>query len=187
MAHSKDLGYPKISNNSEIKSPPPPILAPLSWKFAFFSFTLYFKVLSNHKVMPRSRHIFSFHKGYFWLSVLLFIIEVLIARYLHDEFIRPIGGDYLVVILLYGLVRSFTDLPVGLTAGCVLLFAYVIETTQYFHLADRLGFTQPSLMRTVLGSYFSWGDMLAYTLGIGTILLLERIRIKPKPHERLRA
>jgi hypothetical protein len=126
--------------------------------------------------MSRSIHIFSFHKGYFWLSALLFVVELLIARYLHDEFIRPVGGDYLVVIWLYCLVRSFTDLPVGLTAGCVLIFAYGIETTQYFHLADRLGFTRPSLMRTLLGSYFSWVDMLAYTLGIGTVLVGEKIR-----------
>ncbi|MDP4255383.1 MAG: DUF2809 domain-containing protein, partial [Bacteroidota bacterium] len=90
---------------------------------------------------------------------------------------RPIGGDYLVVIWLYCLVRSFTNIPVGLTAACVLLFAYGVEMTQYVHLADRLGFTGPSLMRTMLGSSFSWVDMLAYTLGIVTVMACEKIRL----------
>ncbi|HEY4062139.1 MAG TPA: DUF2809 domain-containing protein [Puia sp.] len=119
---------------------------------------------------------FYFHRTYFLLSLLLLGLEILIAAYMHDAFIRPYGGDYLVVILLYCLVRSFFDLSVRLTSLLVLLFAYLIETLQYFHFADRMGFKGPSLARIVLGSYFSWVDILAYTLGILTVIGLEIIK-----------
>jgi hypothetical protein len=42
-----------------------------------------------------------FHPYYFIATVLLFLIEVLIAIYVDDAIIRPHGGDYLVVILLF--------------------------------------------------------------------------------------
>jgi len=42
-----------------------------------------------------------FHLKYFIATVLLFFVEAVIARYMHDSFIRPFGGDFLVVILMY--------------------------------------------------------------------------------------
>jgi hypothetical protein len=119
---------------------------------------------------------FYFHKGYFLLSLLLLGLEILIAAYVHDSFIRPYGGDYLVVIFLYSLVRSFLHLSVRLTAILVLLFAYLIETLQYFHFADHLGLKGSSLARILLGSYFSWVDILCYTLGILTVIGLEAVK-----------
>jgi len=119
---------------------------------------------------------FYFHKGYFLLFLLLLGLEIVIAAYVHDSFIRPYGGDYLVVIFLYSLVRSFLDLSVRLAAILVLLFSYLIETLQYFHFADHLGLKASSLARILLGSYFSWTDILCYTLGIMTVVGLETIK-----------
>jgi len=65
------------------------------------------------------------------LSVLLLIIEILIAAYLNDSLIRPYGGDFLVVILLYCLMRSFLNLSVLRTSLIVLLISYLVEITQY--------------------------------------------------------
>jgi len=127
--------------------------------------------MGNSTIVSR----FYFHKGYFLFSLLLLGLEILIAAYVHDSFIRPYGGDYLVVIFLYCLVRSFLDLSVRLTAILVLLFAYLIETLQYFHFADHLGLKGPSLARILLGSYFSWVDILCYTLGIMTVIGLEAV------------
>lgn len=117
---------------------------------------------------------FRFHVWYFLLSILLLGVEIFIGACMHDPIIRPYGGDFLVVILLYCLVRSFCDLPVLITAVSVLLFSYLVEISQYFGLADRLGFKGPSLIRTLLGSYFSWTDILAYTLGILAVIGVER-------------
>jgi hypothetical protein len=115
-----------------------------------------------------------FHVCYFLLTIILLGVEILIGAYLHDDLIRPYGGDFLVVILLYCLVRSGVNLPVLPTAAAVLVLAWLVETGQYFGLADRLGFKGHSLGRILLGSYFAWADMVAYTLGILLVLVVER-------------
>ena len=116
---------------------------------------------------------FRFSIRYFSLTLLLLGAEVYIGARMHDAVIRPYGGDVLVVILLYGFIRSFWRLPVVPLALGVLIVAYLEETGQYFHLADRLGFSRPGVMRMVIGTYFTWTDILCYTLGIGVVLALE--------------
>lgn len=118
---------------------------------------------------------FRFKWTYFLLFALLLAVEIYIGVFVHDRLIRPVGGDYLVVILLYCLVRSLWEWPVEWTALAVLIFAYIVETTQYFRLADALGLGARSLARIIIGSSFSWGDIMAYTAGIGTVLGLERM------------
>jgi hypothetical protein len=123
-----------------------------------------------------------FNIQYFLLTILLTAVEIYIGARMHDAIIRPYGGDFLCVIFLYCLVRSFLNFPVWPTALAVLVFAYVIETLQYFHWADWLGFKKPSLMRTLMGVEFTWIDILCYTLGIGLVLgieaLVQRKRVK---------
>ena len=116
-----------------------------------------------------------FHWVYFLLTVLILAVELYIAGYTHDAIIRPYGGDYLCVIFLYTLIRSFWDLPVRPLALWIFAFACFVEVTQYFHLADRLGFTKPSLIRILLGYTFTWMDIGCYALGIGTVLGLEAL------------
>jgi hypothetical protein len=118
----------------------------------------------------------NFHKNYFILAILLLITEVLIARYLHDNIIRPYGGDFLVVILIYCLVKTFLNTPVIPTAVAVLLFAYVIEVLQYFRLVVWLGLQHVRLARVILGTSFSWTDILCYTLGIALVIIIEMRR-----------
>ena len=113
---------------------------------------------------------------YFLFALVLFVIEVLIALYVHDSFIRPYVGDYLVVMLLYCAVRTFIKAsPLKVAIG-VLLFSYLIEVLQYFNIVDRLGLADNKLAKTVIGYGFEWIDLLAYTLGIVTVLILERAR-----------
>ena len=114
------------------------------------------------------------HKGYLLLSMLLLIIEILIAAYLNDSLIRPYGGDFLVVILLYCLMRSFLNISVTRTALIVLLISYLVEISQYFRLADVLG-VRSRVLRILMGTYFTWNDILSYTLGIIFVVLLEGV------------
>lgn len=114
-----------------------------------------------------------FNPRFFLLTLVLFVIEVLIAVYVHDNFVRPYVGDYLVVMLLYCAVRTFINASPLKIALAVLLFAYLIELLQYFHLVDRLGLAGNTVARTVIGYGFEWLDLLAYTLGVFSILLLE--------------
>ena len=115
-----------------------------------------------------------FNWKYFVLAILLFIVEVLIAVFVNDSFVRPYVGDFLVVILIYCFVKAFWKAPVKPAALAVLLFAYLIEVLQYFEFVKLLGLKHSKLANVVLGNYFQWIDMVAYTLGILFVLLLEK-------------
>ncbi|HLO80876.1 MAG TPA: DUF2809 domain-containing protein [Chitinophagaceae bacterium] len=115
----------------------------------------------------------TFNYRYFLLALIIFVVEVLIALFVHDSIIRPYGGDYLVVILIYAAVRTCIHAsPLKIALG-VLLFSFTLEVLQYYHIVDRLGLSDNRLARTVIGHGFSWWDMLAYTLGVITILIVE--------------
>ena len=116
-----------------------------------------------------------FYRRYFLMALLLLLTEIVIAVFVRDSIIRPYGGDFLVVILLYCLVKSFINSPVVKTALGVLLFSYIVETLQYFHFVRVLGLEQYALARIIMGTSFAWTDILAYTLGIGLVLLWELI------------
>ena len=45
--------------------------------------------------------------GYLAASIIVFIMELIIALYVHDRIIRPYIGDMLVVVLVYCFVRVF--------------------------------------------------------------------------------
>ena len=117
--------------------------------------------------------VFRFRPRYFLLALLLLLTEVGIALFVHDRLIRPYAGDFLAVILLYCLVRSFLAAPAGAVALGVLVFAYLLETGQRFDLVGHLGLAHAQLARIVLGTSFSWGDMAAYTLGAGLVWAVE--------------
>ncbi|WP_091148742.1 ribosomal maturation YjgA family protein [Mucilaginibacter pineti] len=118
-----------------------------------------------------------FNKIYFALTLLLLLIEIFIGTYVHDVVIRPFGGDFLVVILLYCFVKTFFSKPAVPVAIYVLLFAYLVEGSQYFHLVHLLGLQQSKAAVILLGSTFSWADMLCYTLGISLVIAIERTKM----------
>jgi len=121
-----------------------------------------------------------FNRWYFALMLLLFVIEFIIGADFHDSIIRPYGGDFLVVILTYCFVKSFINTPVIKTALGVLLFSYVVEVAQYFHLVTLLGMQHSKLAKIMLGTSFSFTDLLAYTLGIGSVIVVENLRLSMK-------
>ena len=121
---------------------------------------------------------FKFNIYYFIAFVILFIGEVLIALYAHDEFVRPLLGDFLVVIMLYCLVKSVVkkqEFEIGLF---VLIFAYLVELGQYYQLVKLVGLSDNQLANIVFGNFFSWVDIVMYTLGIMLVLTFEYLRLK---------
>lgn len=119
-----------------------------------------------------------FNKTYFTIAIILFLTEVVIALFIHDSFIRPVVGDYLVVILMYCFIKSFLNLKVVVAACCVLLFAFFVEIAQYFTIVDRTGLQNSEIAKIVIGNSFSWIDMIAYTLGVLTVIGVEKLRFK---------
>jgi hypothetical protein len=104
-------------------------------------------------------------------------MEVCIALFLHDRFIRPYVGDFLAVIFLYTFFRSFFNLNVLTTSLIVLLISYFIEFLQYLNFIELIGWQHSKPARIVLGYSFEWVDMLAYTLGIVLVVVIERLRM----------
>lgn len=101
----------------------------------------------------------------FIIFISIFIIEVLIAKFVNDSIIRPYGGDVLVVVLIYYFIKSFIQVKsLPLVIG-VVAFACFIELGQYFNLVEILGLKNNKIMRVIIGSSFSWGDILAYIIG----------------------
>ncbi|MFV8322365.1 DUF2809 domain-containing protein [Flavobacterium sp. LB3P21] len=123
---------------------------------------------------------FQFNRNYFILTILLLLIETAIALYLHDNFIRPYFGDFLVVILLYCFVKSFVNVSVWVAASLVLLFSFAIEIAQYFNAVEKLGLQHYKIATVVLGNSFAWMDLLAYILGILTVISIEKIYFRTR-------
>jgi hypothetical protein len=121
-----------------------------------------------------------FNKIYFRLTVILFLIEVAIALFIKDRFIRPYLEDVLVVILIYCFVKSLVKISVHKAAVLVLLFAFCIEILQYFNLVEKLKLQHNTVAKTVIGTSFSWEDILAYLAGILIVIPVENRFTKPK-------
>lgn len=112
-------------------------------------------------------------KKYLLLTLLFFVIEVCIALFIKDKFIRPYLGDVLVVVFMYCFVRSFFRIKIRLAILAVLLFSYLIEVLQYFNFVSLLNLEKYRIAKIVLGSTFSWGDLICYTVGALAILAIE--------------
>ncbi len=126
----------------------------------------------------------TFNRKYFYLTVLLFLIEVFIAVFIDDQFIRPFVGDVLVVILIYCFVKSFWKIRANVAALSVFVFACAVEGLQYLNIVDRLGLRQYKVLAIILGTTFDWKDIFAYALGTAIILAWENrtVRGGAKPH-----
>ena len=115
-----------------------------------------------------------FNRTYFAFTIFLFLLETVIALFVHDNFIRPYFGDFLVVILLYCFLKSFLNVSVWAAAGLVLLFSFAIEIAQYFNMVEKLGLEHYKIAKVVLGNSFAWMDLLAYVLGILAVISIEK-------------
>jgi len=120
----------------------------------------------------------AFNKNYFGLVILFFCIEVLIALFVNDRFIRPYLGDVLVVILIYCFLKSFLQLPVLTAAIFVLIFSFAIEFLQFLNIVEILQLEKSKIARTVIGTSFSWIDLLTYVVGIAIVIIVEKYWFK---------
>lgn len=101
--------------------------------------------------------------------IVLLIIEVFIALYVHNNFVRPYVGDVLVVIVLYTAIRVIIPEKFVLLPLYLFVFAAGVEFLQYFKLVQVLGLQNNAFFRLILGSTFDWKDILCY--GVGCAIL----------------
>ncbi|MCR4646561.1 MAG: DUF2809 domain-containing protein [Oscillospiraceae bacterium] len=107
-------------------------------------------------------------------ALALFLIEFVIGKWLNDwHFVRAYMGDVLVIPLLYCLVRIFTNKLPRTMPLVIFGIGVVTEITQYFKLYAILGFERNSLPAILLGTSFSWYDLICYAAGTVLIYLAE--------------
>ena len=94
--------------------------------------------------------------------LVIFCMEVLIALYVRDRFIRPYVGDMLVVVLVYSFVRIFLPTGIPRMPFYVFLFACLVEVLQYFRLVETV-FYQSCLSQPPGGNE-------SYVVSIGDLL-----------------
>lgn len=116
---------------------------------------------------------FTLNKKYFYFTLILFLIEICIAVFINDSFIRPFIGDVLVVILIYCFVRAFFNIHSSIVALSVFAFSCIIEILQHFNFVNKLGLQNNKIVAVALGNIFDWKDIIAYTIGIIVVLWLE--------------
>ncbi len=112
-------------------------------------------------------------------SAVLLGTEILIGMFAHG-WVRSYLGDVLVVILLYTLARTISpkwpSKPYILPAA-ILVFSFAVEFLQLWGFCDRFGI-QNRLLRIIIGTGFSWADLLCYTAGIIPCFAAEYIMAK---------
>lgn len=111
-----------------------------------------------------------------WIYLIVFLIllavEFFIGIFVHDRFIRPYVGDVIVVVVLYFLIRCISPEKPTFLCLWIFLFAVFVEVTQVFPLVDLLGIRN-RFLRVVMGTSFSWNDMIAYLAGSIVNLIMD--------------
>lgn len=111
--------------------------------------------------------------------LIFLLLEIFIARFVHDSIIRPFIGDTLVVILMFYFFRIFISERSHSLAVFAFFFACVVEFLQAFHLVQRLAIENP-ILRIALGSTFDPWDFVAYGVGFVVCLYLSREQNYPR-------
>ena len=96
-----------------------------------------------------------------------------IAFFVRDSWVRPFGGDFLVVMFLYFALRGVTLWSKTVCAVIVVSVAFLIEGAQGAHLVEALGLGGHKLAELLLGATFDPLDLLAYALGLGAAAALD--------------
>ena len=90
-------------------------------------------------------------------------IEVCIALFVHDSFVRPYIGDVLAVVTVYCGARIVFPQRFRWLSAAVLALAVCVELVQLTELSSLFG--EGSFMSILLGSTFDVHDLLCYAIG----------------------
>ena len=123
--------------------------------------------------------IMRFNFRYLCMFVFMFIVELIIAIFINDSFIRPFLGDVFVIMFIYLFIRIFFICEKFKLVIAVLVFSYLVEIGQYFDLISILHLQDNAVAQIVIGSTFDVMDLLAYSVG-AFLLMLPNMRFSNK-------
>mgnify|MGYP000016914177 CR=1 FL=1 len=136
-------------------------------------FSIYLQVFILEKVkMTRSKRLL-------YIAVtLLGAVFVLIYRGSFWPFVRGHVGDWLVIQCMYLVARFWvSDRWRYYLAGAVFLSGVLVEVIKFFA-AGSIPHT--FIAEMTLGSIFDPLDLIAFALGVATVLIIEQAQSKPK-------
>lgn len=113
------------------------------------------------KLIPVNRIRYMYAVG----AVVLFIMEVLIALVVKNPIARGYLGDFLVVILLYYILRIFMPFHPSWLPAPIFAFAVFVEVLQYFHIVDILHLSNSTFFKILIGGTFDVIDIVCYFAG----------------------
>lgn len=111
---------------------------------------------------------------YACITVVLLVVEVLIALFVHDDFIRPYIGDVLVTVLICTFMRIFIPKSVKMLPLYVFIFAAGVEILQYFRIVEVLGLADNRFFSVLIGSVFDVKDIVCYGVGCVIVFAVEK-------------
>ena len=103
--------------------------------------------------------------AYLILFLTLLLIEIFIALFIKDSFIRPYVGDVLVTVLICSFARIFIPKGLKLLPVYVFIFSAAVEIAQYFDIVKILGLENNSFLSVLIGRTFSLHDIFCYAIG----------------------
>ena len=98
-------------------------------------------------------------------TIILLVIEVLIALFVHDSIIRPYVGDVLVVVVIYTFVRIFVPERVVFLPLYIFVFSVGVELLQLVNIVDKLGLSDNRFFSVLIGTVFDIKDVICYAVG----------------------
>ncbi len=119
---------------------------------------------------------------YLIAALVILAIEIFIGVCVRDDFVRPYLGDVLVVILIYCAIRCVFPTGIKLLPLYVFIFALVVELLQLVNIVNLLGIPRGSVIAIIIGTSFSFVDIICYAVGCGITYVTESI-IKKRPAE----
>lgn len=107
--------------------------------------------------------------------LLILCTEILIGAFVRDNFVRPYVGDVLVAVLIYCAVRAVFPKGIKLLSIYVFIFALIVELLQLVKIVDLLGIPHKSIIAIMVGTSFSFIDIICYAVGCAIAYLTELI------------
>ena len=103
--------------------------------------------------------------AYVLTTISVTLIEVLIALFVRDNFIRPYVGDMLVVVLLYTFLKIFFTEKPRILPLYVFVFAATVELLQGVRIVELLGLQNNYIFSVLIGTTFDIKDIVCYAIG----------------------
>ena len=112
------------------------------------------------------------------LFVLLMLIEIYIAAFVTNVFVRSYLGDVFITLLICFFVQAVIPKKISLLPIWVFLFALAVEIGQYFDVVKLLGLDDYKLISVWFGRCYSFYDVICYAVGCLIFVVVDFLFLK---------